>query len=175
MIMPPRLRRFTLVVHVTSSVGSLGAVGGFLALAIAGLTSQDAQVVRGVYPAMELITWRVIVPLVVVSLLTGLVSSLGTAWGLLRHYWVLVKFLLTILTTVVLLLQTQPIAYMARVAAEAPFTLDAPHGLGLSLVIHASGGLLVLLTATALAVYKPPGMTCYGWRRQQAQRVPSRP
>jgi hypothetical protein len=32
--------RFQLTAHVTSSIGSLGTVAGFLALAVAGLTSQ---------------------------------------------------------------------------------------------------------------------------------------
>jgi hypothetical protein len=36
MTMTPNLRKFALAAHVTSSVGSLGAVAGFLALAVAG-------------------------------------------------------------------------------------------------------------------------------------------
>ncbi|WP_287123151.1 hypothetical protein [Mesorhizobium sp.] len=44
MIMTPGLRKFTLTVHVTSSVGTLGAVAGFLALAVAGLASEDSQI-----------------------------------------------------------------------------------------------------------------------------------
>ena len=54
MTMTPRLRKFALTAHVTCSVGWLGAVAGFLALAVAGLTSQDAQMVRAAYLAMEL-------------------------------------------------------------------------------------------------------------------------
>ncbi len=56
MIMAPRLRTFALTAHVTSSVGWLGAVVVFLALASVGLTSQDAQTVRGAYLVMEPIT-----------------------------------------------------------------------------------------------------------------------
>ncbi len=55
MTMTPHLRRFALTAHVTSSVGWLGAVGAFLALAVAGLTSQDTQMVRATYLAMELL------------------------------------------------------------------------------------------------------------------------
>ena len=86
MTMTPSLRKFLLTTHVTCSVGSLGAVAGFLALAIAGLAGQDAQTVRAAYIAMALIAWFVIVPLTFAALLTGLVQSLGTAWGLFRHY-----------------------------------------------------------------------------------------
>jgi len=96
MAMAPRLRKFALTAHVISSVGWLGAVGGFLALAVAGLTSQDAQVVRAVYLVLDLTAWYVIVPLCLASVLTGLVSSLSTTWGLFRHYWVLFKILITI-------------------------------------------------------------------------------
>ncbi len=63
MTMTPRLRKFALTVHIASSVGWLGSVAGFLALAIAGLTSRDVQTVRGIYVAMQLTGWYVIVPL----------------------------------------------------------------------------------------------------------------
>jgi len=54
--MTPRLRKLALTTHITSSVGRLGAVAGFLALTVAGLTSRDAQMARAVYVAMELTT-----------------------------------------------------------------------------------------------------------------------
>ena len=95
--------------------------------------------------------------------------SLGTPWGLFRHYWVLVKLLLTVLTTIVLLLQMEPISYMAAVAAETTLSGADLLGLRRSLRFHAAGGLLVLLVTTTLAVYKPRGMTRYGWRKQREQ------
>src|SRR5712692_4662848 len=118
MTMTPRLRKFALTAHLTSSVGWLGAVAGFLALAVAGLTSQDAQMVRAAYLAMDLTAWFVIVPLSFASPLTGIVQSLGTTWGLFRHYWVLVKFLITIPSTILLLVHLRPIGHLARVVAE---------------------------------------------------------
>ena len=171
MTMTPGLRKFALTVHVTSSVGWLGAVAGFLALAVAGLTSQDAQMVRAAYLAMELITWFVIVPLSFASLLSGLVQSLGTPWGLFQHYWVLAKLLLTILATAVLLLHTQPISYMARVAAETTLASIDLRGLRIQLVVDAGAALAVLLLATMLSVYKPRGRTRYGRRKQHEQRT----
>jgi len=174
--MTPRVRKFALTTHVACSVGFLGAVASFLALAVAGLTSQDAQTVRAAYLAMELTTWSVIVPLGFASLLTGLVQSLGTPWGLFRHYWVLVKLLLTLLTTVVLLLQTRPVTYMAAVAAERTLSAAELRGLRSSLVWpHAAGGLLLLLVTTTLSVYKPRGMTRYGWRKLHEQGALSQP
>ena len=104
MTMSPGLRRIALTAHVTSSVGWLGAVLVFLGLAVVGLTHQDAPTVRGAYLVMEPAAWYVLVPLAVASLLTGLVQSLGTAWGLFRHYWVLFKLVITIFATLVLLM-----------------------------------------------------------------------
>ena len=175
MTMTPGLRKFALTVHLTASVGWLGAVAGFLALAVAGLTSHDAQMVRAAYLAMELITWFLIVPLAFASLLTGLVVSLGTTWGLFRHYWVLLKFLITILATILLLVHTQPIGVLAAVARETTF-LNADLGrLQIQLVGDAGLALLALLVATTLGVYKPRGMTPYGRRKQQEQRTVSQP
>src|SRR5919106_3182566 len=98
-----RLRKFALTAHITFSVGWLGAVVAYLALAIAGLTSHDAQMVRAAYLSMELMGWFVIVPFSLAALLSGLVQSLGTQWGLFRHWWILVKLLLTVIATIVLL------------------------------------------------------------------------
>jgi len=171
MIMTPRLRKIALTAHVTSSVSVLGAVAVFLALAIAGLNSQNTQLARAAYLTMDLTARYVIVPLVFTSLLTGLIQSLGTTWGLFRHWWVLAKLLLTLLVAIVLLLQLELISYLAD-AAMAPTWSDADmRELRRSPVVHAIGGLLVLLLPVALSLYKPPGTTWYGWRKQHKRRI----
>ncbi len=171
MTMTPRLRKFALTAHVTSSVGWLGAVAAFLALAVVGLTSQDAQVVRGAYLVMEPAAWFVLVPFAVASLLTGLVQALGTKWGLFRHYWVLFKLLINVLATIVLLLYMQTLSSLGDVAARTTLSSDDLGALqSPSPVLHAAAALLLLLVATVLAVYKPRGMTRYGQRRLREQR-----
>jgi hypothetical protein len=169
------LRKFALTVHVTSSVGLLGSIAAFLALAVAGLTSQDTATVRAAYLGMQLIARFVIVPLAFASLLTGLTQSLGTPWGLFQHYWVLFKLLLTVFATVVLLLKMELIGYVAHLAAETTLSGADLRAAGIQLVVHAAGGLLMLLVPAALSVYKPPGMTWYGWRKQYEQRAMSQP
>ena len=171
MIMTPSLRKFTLTAHISSSVGLLGAVAGFLALAIAGLSSQNTQMMRAAYLAMELTAWFVIVPLAFASLLTGIVQSLGTTWGLFQHYWVLAKLLLSVFVTIVLLLQMKSISYLADVAAETVLTSADLREARMSLVAHAGGGLLVLLVPVARSVYKPQGMTRYGRRKRHEQHT----
>ena len=169
MTMTPRLRKLALTAHVSASVGWFGALAGFMAHAVASLIIQDAQMVRAADLAMGLIAWFVILPLCLASLITGLVQALGTPWGLFRHYWVLAKLLLTALATIVLLLKLEPISYLAGVAAETTFPSGDLTGLRISLMIHAVGGLLVLLAIVALAVFKPQGLTRYGVRKQREQ------
>jgi hypothetical protein len=159
MIMPPSLRKLALTVHVTCSVSWLGAVAAFLALAIAGLTNPDPQVTRAAYLAMKLTTWFVIVPLAFVSLLSGVVSSLGTRWGLFRYYWILVKLLMTSVATIVLLVHTQPIDFLAAVAASTTGLGPALQGSQLQMVIASGAAVLALLVITMLSIYKPQGVT----------------
>jgi hypothetical protein len=159
------VRKAALVAHVCTSVGWFGAVVVFLALAAVAWGSRDEAVVRAGYVAMDVAAWYAIVPLAVSSLATGLLSSLGTAWGLVRHWWVLVKLVLTVVATVVLLAQLAPIDFLTAAAAGGDVACAQCSSIGLSLVVHAVGGLLVLLATAVLAVYKPRGVTRYGWRR----------
>jgi len=166
MTMTPRLRKFALTAHVTSSIGWFGAVAAFVALAIAGMASQDAQIVRATYLAMELTTWFVIVPFALLSLLTGIVSSLGTNWGLFRYYWVLLKLLITILATIVLLVHMQPIELLAGATSKTTVFSADLQSLQLLVVTASSAAVVVLIVLTVLSVYKPRGMTQYGQRKQ---------
>ena len=170
-------RKAALLAHVSTSVGWLGAVVVFLALAVAGLRSRDDAVVPACYVAMDLTARYAIVPLAAGALVRGLVSSLGTSWGLLRHWWVLAKFVLIVVAGVVLLLQLAPIAALAQAAAGGELAGDPSaarwSGVRLSLIVHAAGGLLVLLAAMVLAVYKPRGLTPYGYRRTSTTARPA--
>ena len=157
--MSPGLRKFVLTTHVTSSVGWLGAVAVFLALALVGLIGRDGQGVRAAYIAMNLTAWLVILPLGLLSPLTGFISSLGTTWGLFRHYWVVAKLFITIPSTLLLFLHLQPISRMAGVAARTTLLRGDFGMLRAQLLFEAAAAMLVLLTATALSVYKPSGRT----------------
>jgi hypothetical protein len=134
------------------------------------LLGQDEQTVRSAYVATELTTWAVIVPLAFASLLTGLIVALGTAWGLFRHYWVFVKFMLTIFATVLLLLHNQTIGRLGSVARQTAVSGADAHGLQVQLVGDATAALLALLVNVTLSIYKPQGLTPYGRRKQLEQR-----
>ena len=170
MTMPPRVRKLALAVHLTCSVGWLGAVVAYLTLDLTVATSQDPQLVRAAWIAMGVVTSSAIVPLALASLLTGLVMALGTKWGLFRHWWVLISFLLTVFATLVLLSETGLIGRMADLATD-PATSGEDLLAQPSTLLHSVGGLLVLLVVQVLNVYKPQGLTPYGWRRQQEGRM----
>ena len=172
MVMAPGVRKLVRTAHITFAVSWFAAVASFLTLAIAGLTSQDAQTVRSSHLAMEFIACYVIVPLSFAPLLTGPILSLGTPWGLFRHYWILAKLLITMLCTLVMLVHMGPINLLASAAATASLLSDDLHAIRVQMVIASVAALLALLTETTLAVYKPRGMTSYGWRKQEQPAVP---
>jgi hypothetical protein len=171
MTMPPWLRKLALATHITASVGWLGSVAAFLALAITGLNGQDAFLVTGAYLAMDVTVTYVIVPLSIASLASGLIQSLGTSWGLFQHYWVIAKLLITAVSTFLLLNHTQGVSYMANVAAGMSLGSADLRYLREQLVIEAAGAIVALLATTLLSVYKPRGLTPYGWRKQREQRA----
>jgi len=170
MTMPPGLRKFALTLHLIASIGWIGAVVAYLALGVAAASSHDTETIRAAWIAMDLIGWFAIIPLALGALLTGLVMSLGTSWGLFRHYWVLITLGLTIVATSILLLHMPTVSTLANVARGSDGAESG--GLGGDL-FHAVGGLLVLLLITVLNVYKPRGLTPYGWRKQHERRVVS--
>lgn len=159
--MTSSFRKLGLMAHVVFSVGWIGAVGAFLALAIAAL-SGGQEVSRAAYLAMNVVGQDVLIPFSVLSLISGVVQSLGTRWGLFKHYWVVVKLVLTIVATVALFLhQFTAVAEAAKLAAGAgsvALRAVSLRQLGVQLRGDAGLALLLLLIATALAVYKPWGL-----------------
>lgn len=170
--MTPAARKLLLTAHVTASVGWLGALAVFLAHAVLAQVSEDAQIVRATSIAMGLTAWLVIMPLSLATLVTGVAQALGTAWGLLRHYWILFKLMLTALATIVLLLKLGPIGVLAEAAATATFSATDLMGLRKSLTFHAVGGVVVLLAAAVLGIYKPAGLTRFGRARGASDIAP---
>jgi hypothetical protein len=119
---------------------------------------------------MRWIAWLAIVPFCIASLVTGIVQSLATPWGLFRHYGVVVKLLSTAVATALLLLHPKVIDYAAQAALVVVVGVDSGR-VRVQLVADAAAGLVALLMATILAVYKPRGLTAHG--RRTARRLGS--
>jgi hypothetical protein len=171
MTMSPAMRRAALVAHVGCSVGWLGAIVTSLVLGAAGLASRDAQVVRAVYLTLEVIGWYALLPFSLAALLTGLLQSLGTNWGLLRHYWIVAKLLMNLIATGVLLLYMQTLTYLANLARTTAPSTDLDRLRDPSPVVHSAAAVALLLVALVLSISKPRGLTGYGQRVQRRQRT----
>lgn len=151
-----RARRVSLAVHVAVSIGWMGAVAAFSVIAGYGATVEPtAAVVPGIYSALLVMMWAVIVPFAVLSLLSGVVQALGTTWGLFRHYWVVVKLCLTAGATALLLLHTR-VAESAMAFGGTGSTQLRP--LQVQLLVDSVAGLVVLLFIALLGWIKPKGL-----------------
>ena len=170
-VVSPLIRKLALTSHITLSVGWLGAVLAYLVVAVVGLTSADVPLVRGTYLSMQVMIWFVIVPLALAALASGLVQSLGTEWGLFRHYWIVAKLALTTVGTAILILHAPRVTEMAVRAAEAALASGDHTKQRIALVVHAAAGLALLLTVTTLSVLKPWGKTRYGRRALRDNRA----
>ena len=158
-MLTPAARKLVLTTHLISTLGWAGALAVFLALSIIGLASTNPTSIQSAYVAMAAIAWCVILPLSLASVATGLVQAFGTPWGLLRHYWVMAKMLLTAIATAVLLLKLGPIDDLAAEAARRALEPGDLRDARISMLVHAAGGLVILLAAAVLAVYKPAGVS----------------
>jgi hypothetical protein len=169
MQMSPGIRKLMLTIHITSSVGWLGAIAAYIALNIPVYVSDDEQTVRAAYLMMEPVLRYALIPLAAVALVTGIVQALGTPWGLLRHYWVTISLVLTTFAFAILVFHLPAVEAMAAIAADPTADIDRLGGD----LFHAVGGLVVLLVPLVLNIYKPRGLTRYGWRRAQERRTTS--
>jgi hypothetical protein len=160
------IQKMLLTMHLLSSIGWFGAAAGVLALGIAGLTGAKAM-----YQGVEVVWRTVIIPLSLAALITGIVQGLATQWGLFRHYWVLMKLVITAAAVLLLVLHTGSLLpALARAAIDGSAIVDShAHGHGgipprVHLVVAAGGTLILLLVATILSIYKPWGRTPFGQR-----------
>jgi dipeptide/tripeptide permease len=156
-----RSRKVWLTAHIGFSVGWLGAAYCMLVLGTVGLLAGDLPLRIAAYQLMHLFDEAVNIPLGLSMLATGLVVSLRTRWGLVRHRWVLTKFVAGTLTLIL-----APLLSVPRVEA-AVAGLRAGTGLGTLPVeiVSVSVAVVTTLTAmTAVSVFKPWGPTRWAAR-----------
>jgi hypothetical protein len=165
-MLPPGLRKPTVVLHLIVSLGWIGAATAYVAVAVAA-SAGDTETVRASWTAMELIGWWVLVPMALATVVTGLILGLGSAWGLLRHYWVTISLITTVFAAVVLLLHMPDVSVKAERAQAGDAGELAALG---SDLFHSVTGLALLMGVAVLNVYKPRGLTRRGWRKQVEHR-----
>ncbi|MFD9206910.1 DUF2269 domain-containing protein [Streptomyces sioyaensis] len=162
-------RRAVLVLHVAVSVGWLGLTLGLLALGLTGYTTGSPDMATAAYRAMKVFGDWLVLPIALMSLLSGLVLSLGTPWGLARHRWVVIKFWLTLLTLLLSVFALRP--GINDLAAAAAAGTPAP---GIHLVIAPAIATATYFFLTAISVLKPWGPTKRGSRLRAARSAGDR-
>jgi hypothetical protein len=163
-------RRAALVVHVSASVGWLGLTTGLLVLGITAAGTGSTATAEAAYRSMKIFGDWLVVPVSLLSLLSGLILSLGTPWGLARHRWVYIKFWITLATTAASI-----VALRSHIDhAAAAITAGQPVGSAATdLVIAPSVATATYLFVTAISILKPWGLTRRGRRARDTARSSS--
>ena len=162
-----KVRLGLLTVHLVASVGWVGAAASYLALAIVAGWTGEPETIRSGWLLLNVLGWTVVVPLAAAALLSGVAVSLTGAWGLFRHWWVVLSLVLTSFATLITVLHMRDVSETAgRASVVTPEELLHLGGD----VFHPGAGLLVLLVIAVLNVYKPRGRLVGGRQRVLAGR-----
>jgi hypothetical protein len=165
----PPVYKLLLAAHIIVSGGWLGIAFAKLVLAVAAATAGAPDVSDALYVSMEVVNVA-FPPAAIGTIVTGVLLSLGTKWGLLQHYWVATKLALAvgvIVTGIALvdrLIRQSISAPSGQVVDDGTILgiASAPTTLLISLsVAH----VLVLGAAAVVSVYKPWGKTWFGRRK----------
>ncbi|GAA0505734.1 hypothetical protein GCM10011581_32170 [Saccharopolyspora subtropica] len=155
------MRKLVLTVHVIASVAWIGGSACLLVLGLTGLLADDPQVQRAAYIADGALGAWVARPVSILALVSGVLISVGTKWGLFRYWWVLISLVATAAMTAAVTFQLAPRLIRAGESAlAAPPGADVVAAVGpdaASLVVAPSVALVALSIVTALNVYKPWG------------------
>ncbi|TDC45796.1 hypothetical protein E1281_29435 [Actinomadura sp. KC345] len=144
-------RKLLTVVHVASSVALLGEVWVLVVLNLTATLTSDGALAHAAYRLMGVLVFGGGIPLSMISLASGIALGLGSRWGIARHYWVFAKLLLLIGVILAGMLLFTPEAMADATAGGA----SPSGGRQWTQVAVVSAQAAMLLTATALSVYKP--------------------
>jgi hypothetical protein len=153
-------RRALLVVHVAASASWLGLTLGLLTLALTAATTQSLPMIEAACRSMKVFTDWLVIPVGLLTLLSGLVLSLGSKWGLARHRWVYTKFWLTLITLTASVCALRPGVNDAADTVASGTPLVDP----LDLVMGPAVSLTAYVFMTVISILKPWGLTRRGRR-----------
>jgi hypothetical protein len=151
--LPRRAHQAALTVHILTSVGWFGIAIVVAFCGIVGSSTGDGPLAHALFRAMEISPWLSI-PFGLAAAASGVVLSLGTKYGLIRYWWVVIKIAITIAVIATDAVLIRVVAHDAVVSAHA--TNPLVHGT----IAH----VVVLTIATVLSVYKPRARTPRGRR-----------
>jgi uncharacterized membrane protein len=158
--------KFLLAFHIIVSVGWLGTAYAKFILELAAMTTNSPDISKTIYSTMKNLS--IAFPIMAIpTIITGILLSLSTKWGLVKYYWIVTKFVLTVgvIVTAISLdgrYIEQSISALSRQDAVLGI-VSAPTILLISLTV---AHLIMLVAATFISVYKPWGKTWFGRRNK---------
>ncbi|GHF55933.1 hypothetical protein GCM10018790_37320 [Kitasatospora xanthocidica] len=172
--LPPGVRKPLVVLHVVASVSWLALMLCLLTLAVTALTTADADRLRAAYRAMGMLGDALVLPLSLLTFLSGVALGLGTSWGLFRYYWVSTKFWLTLAamaaSVFALTARLHDAVRVADVHPSGPIPVAELGFVRYNTVIVPAVALSLYLFNVALSVYKPWGRR--GTATARRRRIP---
>lgn len=158
--------KLLLAAHVVVSGAWLGIAVAKIVLGVAAATSNAPAASRPLYLSMEAVNVA-FPPTAIATLVTGVLLSLGTKWGLLEYYWVATKLALTVGVVVTGIgLVDRLIQWSISGPSVGDGTILGAASTPAALLISLSAAhVLMLGVATVLSVYKPLGRTPFGRRK----------
>jgi hypothetical protein len=158
----PSARKWILIFHIFCGVGWMGVdIALFLLLLHARTTSNVTEAVTG-YTAVTLIVPAAVPLLCLGVLASGLVLGWGTAWGVLRNWWVFIKLVLSLVMTVLVFTALLPAVHGIPDLASLPTAEAVRERLGpagVALMFPPIVSFLLLGVAVVLSIFKPRGAT----------------
>jgi len=166
--MSRRRRKLFLTLHVCTSVGWLGAAIAMTVLLVAGLVTSNPALRHSAFTFMHVYDLAIMIPLGYLALITGVLLSGGTNWGLLKHWWIVTKLVLTVAVLVFAGVFTSGwvLEAVARTADDPMADLGV---LAVQLVVNVAAFNVVFWTNTTISVFKPWGPTPRGKRKLAEQ------
>ena len=166
--MSRRRRKLVLTLHVGTSVGWLGAAIAMTVLLVAGLVTRNPALRHSAFTFMHVYDLAVMIPLGYLALITGALLSVGTNWGLLKHWWIVTKLVLTVAVLVFAGVFTSGwvLEGVARTAEDPMADLGV---LAAQLVANVVAFNVVFWTNTTISVFKPWGPTPRGQHKLAQQ------
>lgn len=161
-----RSRRVWLTPHVGCSAAWLGLSLTMVVLSLVGVLSGDARPRHDAYRLMRIFDLVVVIPIVLAAIVTGLVVALFSRWGLTRHWWVLIKFTMSVSIPASAGYWQSWIRQLITATAQPAGAV--PAGTAARLTGCLAVGIAFLVAATALSTYKPGGWTPWATRPDAA-------
>ena len=139
-----RWRQLVVWLHVVTSVGWMALALVLFVLLVTSRTTQSPAVAVSATSMAQLLDGRLLAPLANASAFTGFMLAAATPWGFFRHWWVLVKFVITLVQLYL------GIFILSGVLADTASAARSAAAEGAALAVTGAGPALPVATGSAL-------------------------